>query len=819
MKRSSKISPLGSKSGSKKDEPLSRSKYVDHSLRFVNWVNSLGIEKTFLGKTAQVLDEKFGLRRITILFLFSMFLSLLLTLKVDLVYTGYAAGDTAASTIKSPVSFEVIDFEATEKKKLEAEKAVLPIYDLDVDLVERRTSGIYEAFRNMRKLLSASPWPQNSIKREEKIKEFFTYKKDFEQDLGQSDIPDRLYEWLVERRFNISIENTILRLIDPYQNAKIVTDLNLLKQMGAKEVLVREVERGGGGQEFTVPIGSLVDYNTVRADVLKAKLPRLERLERSDREKILELLKIVLTPNLTLNRQETANRQLKAREGVLPAHISVKQNQVIVTEGSVIQPSHVLILEEIRKLQNQQYKDFVALVLAVFFVSLILVFFSYLRRFTLNKVNISPKDLFAMGLVTITMVIVCKFSHFILSEALEDKIMHLFPAAILLYLMPAAAGSMLVGLLITSGEVVWLYSVFQATVLSFMFDQSFLFLLYAIVGGIAGARGVFGCKKRNDIYWAGLRVGAVNVLVITLFTLLNFKTGIETLSLSGQLLWGAVAGMLSGFFSSFLAMMLVPLLESLFNYTTDIKLLELSNLNHPLLKEMIVKAPGTYHHSLVVGSMVEAAAEVIGANPLLAKVSSYYHDIGKTEHAQYFIENQKPGQNPHDHLSPHMSKTILIAHVKDGVELGMEYKLGKPIIDVIVQHHGTTLIAFFYNRAIERQDADTDEVVEEEFRYPGPKPQFPEAALCMLADSIEAAARSLDEPNPMRLRNIVKNIIHRKFMDGQLDDCDLTLRDLSLIEDAFIRILHGIYHQRIDYPKKAGGGAGEAPVKSSTSHG
>lgn len=193
---------------------------------------------------------------------------------------------------------------------------------------------------------------------------------------------------------------------------------------------------------------------------------------------------------------------------------------------------------------------------------------------------------------------------------------------------------------------------------------------------------------------------------------------------------------------------------------------------------MIVRAPGTYHHSLVVGSMVEAAAESIGANPLLGKVASYYHDIGKTEHAQYFIENQRPGHNPHDHLSPHMSKTILIAHVKDGVEIGMKYKLGKPIIDVILQHHGTTLIAFFYNRALERQDASMDEVVEDEFRYPGPKPQFPEAALCMLADSIEAAARSLDEPNPMRLRNIVKNIIHRKFMDGQLDDCDLTLRDL-----------------------------------------
>jgi putative nucleotidyltransferase with HDIG domain len=246
---------------------------------------------------------------------------------------------------------------------------------------------------------------------------------------------------------------------------------------------------------------------------------------------------------------------------------------------------------------------------------------------------------------------------------------------------------------------------------------------------------------------------------------------------------------------------------------TDVRLLELANLNHPLMKEMIVKAPGTYHHSLVVGAMVEAAAEDIGANPLLAKVMSYYHDIGKIEHAGYFIENQKAGQNPHDALSPHMSKTILIAHVKDGVELGMRHKLGKPIIEGIVQHHGTTLIAYFYNRALEAQDEDIDSVHENDFRYPGPKPQFREAALIMLADSIEAASRSLDEPTPVRLRNIVRNIIQRKFMDGQLDECNLTLKDLTFIEESFIRILLGIYHQRIDYPKRAGGGASEPAKK------
>jgi putative nucleotidyltransferase with HDIG domain len=220
--------------------------------------------------------------------------------------------------------------------------------------------------------------------------------------------------------------------------------------------------------------------------------------------------------------------------------------------------------------------------------------------------------------------------------------------------------------------------------------MKFGFVLVTVVGGLAAARGVYSCKTRNDIYRAGVRAGLVNALMIAL--VLTVERFGEDQFLR-QVAWCVPAGFLSGILSSLVAMMLIPLLETLFNATTDVKLLELSNLNHPLLKEMVVKAPGTYHHSLVVGSMVESAAEDIGANPLLAKVMSYYHDIGKTEHAAYFIENQKPGQNPHDHLSPHMSKTILIAHVKDGVELGMKHKLGKPIIDGIVQHHGTTLIA------------------------------------------------------------------------------------------------------------------------------
>jgi hypothetical protein len=333
------------------------------------------------------------------------------------------------------------------------------------------------------------------------------------------------------------------------------------------------------------------------------------------------------------------------------------------------------------------------------------------------------------------------------------------------------------------------------------------------IGGIAAARGVHSCQKRNDIYRAGIRTGLVNGLVLAVVTFLQPAGDVGYMH---HLVWNIPLGFAGGVLSSMLAMAFIPLLESIFNYTTDVKLLELSNLNHPLMKEMIVKAPGTYHHSLVVGSMCEAAAEEIGANPLLAKVMAYYHDIGKTEHAQYFIENQRPGQNPHDQISPNMSKTVLIAHVKDGAEMGYRHKLGKAIIDGILQHHGTTLISYFYNRAIEEQNEEIDTINEEDFRYPGPKPQFKEAALLMVADSIEAAARSLEEPTPARLTSLVKNIIQNKFLDGQLDQCDLTLRDLGIIENCYRRVILGIYHQRIDYPTSPTSQAAQPPGPSFT---
>ncbi len=247
-----------------------------------------------------------------------------------------------------------------------------------------------------------------------------------------------------------------------------------------------------------------------------------------------------------------------------------------------------------------------------------------------------------------------------------------------------------------------------------------------------------------------------------------------------------------------------PLVEKLFGYTTDMRLLERANMDQPLLRELMIQAPGTYHHSIIVGNMVEAAAEAIGAKPLLARVSAYYHDIGKAPKPLYFIENQMGGENKHEKLAPSMSSLILISHIKDGVEKAKRHKLESPIVDIIEQHHGTSLISYFYKKALELKGDDPSQVSTEDFRYPGPKPQTREAGLVMLADAIEAASRTLVDPTPARIQGLVSRIINNAFADGQLDECELTLKDLNQIAGSFNKILNGIFHHRIEYPEPPG---------------
>jgi putative nucleotidyltransferase with HDIG domain len=302
------------------------------------------------------------------------------------------------------------------------------------------------------------------------------------------------------------------------------------------------------------------------------------------------------------------------------------------------------------------------------------------------------------------------------------------------------------------------------------------------------------CRERKVFIAAGAKLGLLSIILVT-------AVDFYLAELSGpKLLWDWAFAFLGGIGAGIVTAGLAPLVEIAFGYTTDISLLEQANLDRPILRKLMIEAPGTYHHSVIVGSLVEAAASEIGANHLLAKVCGYYHDIGKIKKPLYFIENQKAGKNKHDKLAPSMSSLILIAHVKDGVEIARKNKLGQVIVDTIRQHHGTSLIKFFYEKAKLRKGEDAVNI--DDFRYPGPKPQTREAGLVMLADVVEAASRTLENPTPARIQGLVQNLINNIFSDGQLDECELTLKDLHKIARSFNQILNGIHHHRIEYTEK-----------------
>ncbi|HMK50256.1 MAG TPA: HDIG domain-containing protein [Thermodesulfovibrionales bacterium] len=360
-----------------------------------------------------------------------------------------------------------------------------------------------------------------------------------------------------------------------------------------------------------------------------------------------------------------------------------------------------------------------------------------------------------------------------------------------LFGVPIPAGAMFVSLIFDFHTAITFS--FAVSLLSGLWVHDASFTIYAFVGSITAAFGVIRCKKRSALLKGGGYVIAANV--VTVLFLLLFKGDLFTTKAPPSILFAA----LGGISVTAIVSLLLPLIEYMFNVTTDISLLELLDLNQPIMKSLMISAPGTYHHSVIVGNLVESAAEAVGANPLLARVSAYYHDIGKIKMPDYFVENQSGSVSKHEKITPHMSAMIITNHIKEGVETARQYKLPEPIVDIIEQHHGTMLINYFFQKAKDMGD-NGQRPVEQDYKYQGPKPQTRVAALVMMADAVEAASRVLTDPTPARIASLVDRIINHIFLEGQLDECELTLKDIHEIKRRFTYILTGIFHKRIDYP-------------------
>lgn len=456
--------------------------------------------------------------------------------------------------------------------------------------------------------------------------------------------------------------------------------------------------------------------------------------------------------------------------------IEVKQNELIVQRGKKITKTQESALNELNDLKKQPRKIYY-----LFGIFLQLIIFSII---TATYLTISaPKVIFERK----NIILLCLLVIFTIIGAKAISMAN-WP----IYLIPLASISMLAAILIDARVSIILtliLSIFIGEITGVKFDLATTML----AGGIVSIYAVLNVRRRRDLTKAGLLIGLTNMVSIIAIELLNFVPLTEVI-LTGA--WGLV----NGFISAIIVTGILPIFEYLFQISTNISLLELSDLNQPLLKELVLKAPGTYHHSLVVGNLAESAAEAVGANSLLARVGSYFHDIGKIRMASYFSENESHSVDRHENLSPTISSLLIMNHIKEGADLARKYKLGKAIIDIITQHHGDDLVLYFYHRALETHDEETGKLRAENFRYPGPRPQTKEAAIVMLADSVEAASRALQQPSPAKIQELVKRIINNKFIDGQLDGCDLTLNDLHIIYEVFTHILSGIFHTRVEYP-------------------
>ena len=502
-------------------------------------------------------------------------------------------------------------------------------------------------------------------------------------------------------------------------------------------------------------------------------------------EAVHELLTVFVYPNLSVDESETSRLRAEARRSVASIKRRYLRDEMIIDKNQKVEAIHVEALEALaRQFASEELKHpatrYLQTISAAVIAAFLLLALGYYLSTREPQIYASPAQLTLLALIAMGTAAVAAYIH-----ANEFQT----------YFVPTPLAAMLMTILL-SPQVGLVVSFLLALFIGSLFGDFYVTLVFSLTSAVS-VHAVKHVRHRNQFYRAMIWLPASYCLLIAATDLLRFVPYEEIYD-------HVLPGVLTGLAAPIVIQGLLPIFESLFHITTDITLLELSDLNRPLLRELAIRAPGTYTHSLIMANLSEAAGQSIGANPLLARVGCYYHDIGKMLKPEYFTENQslQGGRNPHDQLTPSMSMLIIDSHVKDGIELAEEHGIPKALIDLIPQHHGTTVQEFFYTRALE---LGVENVRRDDFRYDGPKPQTREAGILMLADSVESAARTLSERTPDRVRQLVRNIIQQKFTSGELDECPLTLRDLHRIEESFIPVLLGTLHGRLEYPwqKKA----------------
>jgi putative nucleotidyltransferase with HDIG domain len=713
-----------------------------------------------------------------------------------------ALGTPAARTVKADRDYAIVDEEATARRRAETAQAERPVYVLDVGAGDEASARVRAAFQLMREAALPPPSsPRDGDRR------YLSQRDAFVSRL-QLRVRDEDLAALAQARFSEQVEQEIGALARRGLAGMVVADLALLAAERDRGFVVRSVRDGALQGERAVTDLSLVrDVAAAAEDVARSAQGRLEQEPAALRAAVQRIAAAMVRPTLTHDQVETVRRRDEAASRVKPVVIPVKRGEKIIGDGERVEKRHLVVFDGMRAQRRGEVLANVRLGAGAVVALIVFLLWRFARR-NLPRFRPARRDALLLAVLLVG-TFALGFVGFAVADALQERF-PAFAAPALHYLVPFAAGAMIVRQVLAA-EAALLFAVAAGLGAGLLAGQSMSYALYATFTSIAAAGLVTGSRDRAGLFRAGLAVGLVGVALAVAIGLYGGRapsdvavSALAALAGGALLLPVTVVGVL-------------PIVEGAFGYVTDVKLLELANLNHPALKELIVQAPGTYHHSIVMGSLVEAAAQAVGANPLLARVCAYYHDLGKIRNPLFYAENQRGGENRHDHLAPSMSALIVKRHVTDGLELARHWRIPRLVADAIPQHHGTRLVGYFWaraQRAAEDAGARHGErggaLDEALFRYPGPKPQSREAALVMIADACEASARALEDPTGDALRALVSKRINEVFGEGQLDDCELTLRDLNAIAAAMVRALEAIYHTRPEYP---GRGPEQAPQR------
>mgnify|MGYP001240476852 CR=1 FL=1 len=497
------------------------------------------------------------------------------------------------------------------------------------------------------------------------------------------------------------------------------------------------------------------------------------KLTRASKEIAIAIAYSEIKPNFYYDESKTEELKREASKKVSP--VMIKKDQIIVKEGEPVTKYQIGILEDLGIINNNNYYSgylYICLGILIFFV--LALEWYYLSKYY-PAIFMDTKKL--------VMINILIFAAILLARTVTMVSPFLIPLAFIPMIFS----------LVVNPKVALVSSILNCILISGAVNFNIEITILAVINALVGATILNKMHQRNEILFSTLYIGVTNVI-------LTFSVGLlisnNVTDVAKKAFFAFTASILSGI----LTIGFLPFFENVFDVVTTIKLLELSNPNNPLLKRLLIEAPGTYHHSILVGNLAELATEAVGGDAIFSRVCAYYHDVGKIKRPYFFKENQLENDNPHNKITPNLSTLIITSHVKDGVELAKEFKIPKSIIDVIEQHHGTSLVQYFY-LTVKNSSLDPASIDEDDFRYRGPIPETKEAGIIMLADAVEAAVRSMSEPSKVKIEEKVNYIIKSRLNDGQLDNCDLTLRDIEKIKAAFLNVFNGIYHSRIEYPE------------------